>query len=286
MTEGIEAGVSVLASHIARAARMTVLTGAGVSAASGIPTFRGAGGLWRQYRAEDLATPDAFRRDPRLVWEWYESRRTIVAGAYPNDAHRVLADWSRHRRCTVITQNVDDLHLRAGTERLIRLHGSLWELRCTGLRSGAGADASDEVHEQARDGRRPDPVASDGSRPDPRGPGSCAEPWRDERVPLHLPPQCPRCGALARPGVVWFGEALGEREMAAAADATRCDLFIAIGTSALVYPAAGLVQEARRAGAVTAEINAAATPASASVDIALTGAAEQILSQLNLLLAR
>src|SRR6187401_610190 len=95
-----EAGsLSALAGHIARAARMTVLTGAGVSAASGIPTFRGVGGLWRQYRAEDLATPDAFRRDPRLVWEWYESRRAIVAGAQPNDAHRVLADWSRRRRC-------------------------------------------------------------------------------------------------------------------------------------------------------------------------------------------
>ena len=251
-----EAGsLSALAGHIARAARMTVLTGAGVSAASGIPTFRGVGGLWRQYRAEDLATPDAFRRDPRLVWEWYESRRAIVAGAQPNDAHRVLADWSRQRRCTVITQNVDDLHLRAGTERLIRLHGSLWELRCT-------------------------------SRPGPSGPDGCAEPWRDERVPLDLPPQCPRCHALARPGVVWFGEALGEREMAAAAEATRCDLFIAIGTSALVYPAAGLLQEARRAGAITAEINAEATPASASVDIALTGAAEQLLPQLNLLLAR
>jgi NAD-dependent deacetylase sirtuin 5 len=271
--------VSALASHIARASRITVLTGAGVSAASGIPTFRGVGGLWRQYRAEDLATPDAFRRDPRLVWEWYESRRAMVAGAHPNDSHRVLADWSRHRQCTVITQNVDDLHLRAGTERVIRLHGSLWELRCTGRRLGDGAAAAGSEH-------RPGPHGPGGIGRRLHGHGSCAEPWRDERVPLEFPPQCPRCGALARPGVVWFGEALGERELAAAAAATRCDLFIAIGTSALVYPAAGLVQEARRAGAVTAEINAEATPASASVDIALTGAAEQILPQLNLLLAR
>jgi NAD-dependent deacetylase len=235
-----------LARQIARASRITVLTGAGVSAASGVPTFRGAGGLWRQYRAEDLATPDAFRRNPRLVWEWYESRRAIVAGCQPNDAHRVLADWSRHRRCVVVTQNVDDLHVRAGTEGLIRLHGSLWELRCTG-----------------RDGFS----------------------WRDERVPLDLMPTCPQCGALARPGVVWFGEALEEADLAAAARATACDVFLTVGTSALVYPAAGLIHDARRAGALTVEINAEPTPASDVVDVAIGGAAEAILPQLNLLAA-
>jgi NAD-dependent deacetylase len=178
----------------------------------------------------------------------------MVAACRPNAAHEVLAAWSKERGCRVITQNVDDLHLRAGTERLIRLHGSLWELRCTG-QGGSGSGK-----------------ACDGT-------------WRDERVPLDLPPACPRCGALARPGVVWFGEALDEQHLTAAQDATRCDLFIAIGTSALVYPAAGLLYEARLAGAVTAEINPDATPASAVVDIALAGGAEDLLPQLNLLLA-
>ena len=110
---------------------MTVLTGAGVSAASGVPTFRGAGGLWRSFRAEDLATPEAFARDPALVWEWYEWRRATIAACQPNAAHDVLARWTRDSTdCTVITQNVDDLHLRAGTQRLVRLHGSIWELAC------------------------------------------------------------------------------------------------------------------------------------------------------------
>jgi NAD-dependent SIR2 family protein deacetylase len=234
---------------------MTVLTGAGVSAASGIPTFRGAGGLWRQFRAEDLATPDAFRRDPQLVWEWYESRRAIVAACVPNPAHEVLAQWSQERGCSVITQNVDDLHLRAGTHGLIRLHGSLWDLRCSGHDRG------------------------EGSRHHP-----CGSTWRDERVPLALPPRCPGCGALARPGVVWFGEALDARDLTAAMAATACDLFITIGTSAVVYPAASLLHEARRAGAVTAEINPEPTPASGLVDIAVAGGAETILPELNLLL--
>jgi NAD-dependent deacetylase len=249
--------ISDLAQQIARASRITVLTGAGVSAASGVPTFRGAGGLWRQYRAEDLATVDAFRRNPRLVWEWYESRRQVVAGCQPNEAHRVLADWSRHRRCTVVTQNVDDLHVRAGTEGLIRLHGSLWELRCT----------------------LPDRTILPGRT------GQCRGRWRDERVPLVFPPTCPHCGALARPGVVWFGEALDEADVTAAMKATECDVFLTVGTSALVYPAAGLLHEARRAGAFTAEINAEPTPASALVDITLTGGAESMLPQLNLLIA-
>jgi NAD-dependent SIR2 family protein deacetylase len=247
--------VTDLARRITGATRLTVLTGAGVSAASGVPTFRGAGGLWRQYRAEDLATPGAFYRNPQLVWEWYASRRAIVAGCEPNAAHQVLAEWSRRRHCTVITQNVDDLHLRAGTERLIRLHGSLWELRCSG-RSHDGADATA---------------------------GACDARWRDERVPLDALPRCPQCGALARPAVVWFGEALDERDLEAALAATRCDLFVTVGTSALVYPAAGLLHEARRAGAMTAEINAEPTSASALVDVTIAGGAEDILPQLDLL---
>lgn len=233
-----------LAAKVAAASRITVLTGAGVSAASGVPTFRGADGLWRRFRAESLATPEAFAQDPRLVWEWYDWRRGLVAGCHPNPAHHVLARWSRRPGVTIVTQNVDDLHVRAGTERLIRLHGSIWELRCATRRA----------------------------------PG-CRVSWRDEQVPLpHLPPTCASCGGLARPDIVWFGEALDRRDLAAALDATRCDLFLTVGTSSVVHPAAGLVHEARRWGAMTVEINTEPTPASSSVDLALQGTAEDVLA--------
>ena len=144
----MDAQLRELAMRVAAASRLTVMTGAGVSAASGVPTFRGAGGLWKTYRAEDLATPEAFARDPRLVWEWYAWRREKVASCDPNPAHDVLARWSQRAGTTLITQNVDDLHVRAGARDLVRLHGSLWELRCVD-RCSAGA-----------------------------------RPWRDDRVPL------------------------------------------------------------------------------------------------------
>jgi NAD-dependent deacetylase len=241
--------IHALAEQIRRAGRLTILTGAGVSAASGVPTFRGQEGLWRQYRAEDLATPDAFGRNPRLVWEWYAWRREKIADCRPNAAHDVIAGWSQHPGCRVVTQNVDDLHVRAGTRHLIRMHGSLWELTCWD-RCVSGAAG-----------------------------------WRDERVPLdELPPRCPHCGGLARPAVVWFGEALRPEDLRGALDATACDVFLAVGTSAIVYPAAGLVHEARRHGAFTAEINLEATPASDAVDVALHGGAETILPRLAQLL--
>ena len=236
-----------LIERLDRAQQITVLTGAGVSVASGVPTFRGAGGLWRSYRAEDLATPDAFRRDPALVWEWYDWRRQIIASCAPNAAHEVLANWTRSRRCTVLTQNVDDLHLRAGTEGLVRLHGSIWELACW---DGCGT-----------------------------------KPWRDERVPLPArPPACPHCGALARPAVVWFGESLEEGNVEAAMRACACDVFLTVGTSAIVYPAAGLMHQAKASGAFTAEINMDPTPASSSVDVALQGPAETLLPHIKALL--
>jgi NAD-dependent SIR2 family protein deacetylase len=273
--------VSELGRQIARASRVTVLTGAGVSAASGVPTFRGAGGLWRQYRAEDLATPEAFHRNPRLVWEWYDSRRALVAGCQPNEAHRVLAEWSIHRGCTVITQNVDDLHLRAGTSGLIRLHGSLWELRCTGRDQPSTSGRSTQAAWVGPSTLAESPVDSP-TRAHRRSTHRCEGRWRDERVPLAFPPTCPVCGALARPGVVWFGESLDEHDVTAATRAAACDVFVTVGTSALVYPAAGLIQAARGAGALTAEINTEPTPASDVVDIALTGPAELLLPQLNL----
>jgi NAD-dependent deacetylase len=243
---------------VRRARRVTVLTGAGVSAASGVPTFRGAGGLWREFRAEDLATPGAFARDPRLVWEWYAWRRELIAACVPNAAHEVIAAWSQRwpfdgaqggPACRVVTQNVDDLHLKAGTRDLVRLHGSIWELSC--------------LH-ACRGGERR---------------------WRDERIPLPaLPPECPACGGLARPAVVWFGEGLDPADLRAASEATACDVFFTVGTSSLVYPAAGLVHDARRRGAYTVEINPEDTESSGLVDAAVREPAERVLPALEQML--
>ncbi|HWP99301.1 MAG TPA: NAD-dependent deacylase [Vicinamibacterales bacterium] len=233
--------------RIRAGASVTVLTGAGVSAPSGVPTFRGDDGLWRRYRPEVLATPEAFARDPRLVWAWYDWRRRRIAGCEPNAAHRVLAAWS-HRlpRFTLVTQNVDGLHERAGTRNVIRFHGTLWQLRCAG-----------------------------------RCPGSPAA-WPDDRVPLpELPPRCPWCGGLARPDVVWFGEPIEPGIMDAALAALACDVFLAIGTSAVVQPAASLLGEARRHGAFVVEINVEGTPATALADAVLRGSADDILPRLD-----
>jgi NAD-dependent deacetylase len=230
--------------RIRAARRLTILTGAGVSAASGVPTFRGTDGLWRQHRAADLATPQAFARNPRLVWEWYAWRREKVAGCRPNRAHEVLATWTmRNPHCQLVTQNVDDLHVRAGSQRLVRLHGSIWELSCWNRCAAS-----------------------------PRT-------WRDEFVPLaEALPACPACGGLARPAVVWFGESLDASDVDAARAATACDVYLTVGTSAVVNPAAGFLEDARRQGAFTAEINLEDTPASSSVDVAIRGAAEDVLA--------
>jgi len=245
----VERLLQTLAARIRGARRLTAMTGAGISAASGVPTFRGPGGMWRTHRAEDLATPDAFASAPALVWERYASRREKVASCRPNAAHDVLARWSTREGVVVVTQNVDDLHVRAGTRDLVRLHGSLWELACFG-RCTAGA-----------------------------------QPWRDERVPLpDAIPRCPHCGGHARPAVVWFGESLDPADVSRALEATACDLFLTIGTSAVVYPAAGLVREARSRGAFTAEINLEETPASSLVDLDIRGHAEEILPTLDALL--
>jgi NAD-dependent protein deacetylase/lipoamidase len=241
-----------LAGRIRTAQRVTVMTGAGVSAASGVPTFRGPEGLWRSFRPEDLATLEAFARDPELVWEWYGWRRATVAACHPNAAHDVLARWSRDelKHVRVITQNVDDLHRLAGTRDLIRLHGSLWEVKCF---------------------------------------NSCARgtrAWRDERVPLpdRVPP-CPYCSGPARPAVVWFGEGLDAADVGRASEAAACDLFLAVGTSAIVYPAAGFLQLAQSHGAFTAEINLEPTPASSRVDLSILGAAERVLPAIDQLLS-
>lgn len=239
-----------LARRIRDARRLTVMTGAGVSAASGVPTFRGAAGLWRTYRPEELATREAFARDPRLAWEWYAWRRQHVAACAPNAAHAVLARWSGRNGVRVITQNVDDLHILAGTRDLIRLHGSLWEVKC--------------FHGCAAGGR----------------------PWRDERVPLpDALPRCPHCGGYARPAVVWFGESLDAGDVDRALDATACDVFLTVGTSAVVYPAAGFARHAQSRGAFTAEINLEPTPVSPLVDLSIIGGAEDVLPKLDQIVA-
>ena len=212
-----------------RAARsVAVLTGAGISAESGVPTFRGAGGLWEQYRPEDLASPAAFAHNPRLVWRWYDWRRTIIAKAEPNAGHHALVALENEKtRFTLITQNVDGLHDRAGSRRLLKVHGDIWTLRCT----------------------------------------RCERSWSDMRPSLpELPPHC-ECGALARPGVVWFGEPLpADIWLKAEEAAGSADLFLVVGTSALVYPAAGLVLTAQQGGARVVEINPERTPFSGEVD--------------------
>jgi NAD-dependent deacetylase len=233
-----------------RARKITALTGAGVSAASGIPTFRGPDGLWKKVRPETLATAEAFERDPKLVWEWYDWRRQVIRDAKPNAAHEVLARWTRELAgFTLITQNVDGLHERASAERLIRLHGSIWHVRCWQPCGRGGRD------------------------------------WRDDTAPYpNLPPRCPYCGGPLRPGVVWFGEGLDPTDVTAASDAAQCDVFLTIGTSSVVYPAAGLVHQAKRRGAVTIEINSEATGASESVDVSLRGKAEEILAEIDRIL--
>lgn len=244
----VDAGGARLASErLGSARRVTVVSGAGISAASGIPTFRGAGGLWKSFRPEDLATPEAFARDPKTVWEWYDWRRGLVARASPNRAHETLAAWSgRFERFSLITQNVDGLDDRAGTRGVVRFHGSLWTLRCS---------------------------AACGAKPDG---------WEDHRAALpELPPLCPDCGAFARPGVVWFGETIPESELEAARRALDCDVCLVVGTSSLVTPAAGLVDEARALGAFTIEVNPEATPASSRVHLAIAGRAEDVLPEID-----
>lgn len=212
-----------------RPARVVAFTGAGVSAESGIPTFRGEGGLWRNFRAEDLATPEAFARDPELVWQWYEWRRGLVRAAQPNAAHRAIA---RLTDAAVVTQNVDGLHARGGSRDVIELHGNIFRVRCT--RERVTRDAF--------------------------------EPFAE------MPPRC-ECGALLRPDVVWFGEALPEDAWARATDAIRrADLLLVIGTSGVVYPAAGLVSLSR---GLSIEINPQASGVSSACTFAIPMAAAE-----------
>jgi NAD-dependent deacetylase len=209
-----------------RAARhVAILTGAGVSAESGIPTFRDAQtGLWASFSPEELASPAAFRRNPRLVWEWYAWRRELVARAEPNPGHLALAELERRvPRLTLITQNVDGLHRRAGSSAPVELHGNIGRVTCSAE-------------------------------------GTTVERW--DEAGGELPPRCPRCGAHLRPDVVWFGEMLPAGALATAWQAAEsCDLFLSIGTSGMVEPAASLPRAALQAGATVAVINLDVTTA-------------------------
>ena len=228
-----------LAELVARGDGVVVLTGAGMSAESGVPTFRGRDGFWEKESVEELATPGGFSRDPAKVWRWYDARRREIVACSPNAGHLALAAYeARHPGTTVITQNIDDLHRAAGSRRLLELHGNIFRVRC------------------ARD-------------------GSVTE---DRRVPLsEIPPRC-GCGALLRPDVVWFGETLPGSTMDEAAAAARASsLFLVIGTSAVVYPAAGLPGVAAAAGAWVVEINPEPTPLSGGMDEVVRGGAATAL---------
>lgn len=223
--------------------RIVAFTGAGISAESQVPTFRGAGGLWRNYQPERLATAEAFEEDPQMVWEWYDWLRGLIHKAEPNPGHLALTELQRRAgdRFTLVTQNMDGLHERAGSHDVVKLHGDIWLLRCV----------------------------------------ECGHEGRNEQVPIRpLPPVC-ECGGLLRPAIVWFGEMLPmdqwERAMGAAQTA---DVFLSIGTSASVYPAAGLVQVARQSGAKVVIVNPDPTPADALAEWVLRGPAGEMLPRL------
>jgi NAD-dependent deacetylase len=228
-----------------RSARfVAALTGAGVSAESGVPTFRDAQtGLWAQFDPLELATPTAFARNPKRVWDWYAMRRDMVGRVTPNPAHVALAALERHvPEFLLITQNVDGLHQRAGSRRVVEMHGNITRVCCS------------------RDGR---PVPH----------------WED--TDPEAPPRCADCGAFLRPDVVWFEESLPEDALADAEDAaSRCDVLLVVGTSAGVYPAAALPMLAKRSGAQVVEVNTEATPLSAQADYALRGRAGVVLPAL------
>jgi NAD-dependent deacetylase len=218
-----------------QASAVTVLTGAGISAESGIPTFRDSQtGLWEKYDPHELATPEAFIKNPGLVMDWYRWRRELVGKSEPNPGHVALAEMERRLPAfTLITQNVDGLHVRAGSKNIVELHGSLRRLRCSGI------DLTEKI----------------------RSTGSCGyaiDEWSQEQIIY-----CPRCSSMLRPDVVWFGEELSAAALNTALQASQqCDIFFSIGTSGVVEPAASLPYHALRVGAVMVEINPNPTPLS------------------------
>ena len=223
--------------------KLVALTGAGVSQESGLRTFRDAQtGLWAQYKPEDLASPQAFRRDPKLIWDWYAWRREAVKGVRPNAGHYALAELEvRMPAFTLITQNVDGLHRFAGNQNVLELHGNIQRIRCS------------ECY-------------------------TIADVWEDDTESV---PKCSVCGGLLRPDVVWFGEALPRDQLEAAVAAARnCEVFFSIGTSGVVQPAASLAHAARNRGAVVVEVNAEPTPLTSKARYVFHGKSGEILPDL------
>ncbi|GBF49854.1 NAD-dependent protein deacylase [Leptospira ryugenii] len=228
-----------------QAKRVAVLTGAGISQESGIPTFRGEGGLWKQYRAEELATPEAFRRDPQLVWEWYEWRKKICSEAKPNIAHLKLADWEKKfPEFHLFTQNVDGLHRRAGSQQVTSLHGDIFSARCTKCKY----------------------FLSDRDR------------FWDS-----LPPHCPSCGSLLRPHIVWFGESYFEGDLDFAFSFLKeTDFLFVVGTSGSVGVPVQLAAFAKANGATTVEINPMPSGYQSMMDIQFSEKAGEFFSRIDI----
>ena len=221
---------------------LTVLTGAGISAESGVPTFRDDDGLWRNHDPMELATPEAFERDPKLSWEFYQERRAKLVEVAPNAGHVALAAFQRRRPDTaLITQNVDALHREAGTEQLIEMHGCIWDVRCI----------------------------------------ECRYQEENRHVDLQLPPRCPDCGALLRPDVMWFGEAYDQQMMGdILAYLSRGGVMLVVGTSGHVHPAADFAGFARQKGAFCIEINPNGSLIESDMDALVRAPSGEVLPEL------
>ena len=235
----MEADLCAAAGAVRESRSMCVLTGAGVSAESGVPTFRGPGGMWRNRDPMSLATPEAFAADPKTVWEWYQWRRDLIRKCAPNPGHAAIARIEREKGdFLLVTQNVDGLHRLAGSRKLVEFHGSIWAVRCTGC-------------------GREEELRSD--------------------FPL-LPPRCPSCGALLRPGVVWFGEQIPRRALEASlAMLERCDLLLVAGTSSVVQPSASFAFSVSQRGGTVIEVNLEETQISEAARFSFRGKTGELL---------
>ncbi len=228
---------------IEKSKKIVIITGAGISQESGIPTFRGVGGLWKKYRAEELATYEAFKKNPELVWKFYDYRRQIIAKAKPNEGHKILAKAEkRFDSFYIITQNIDGLHRKAGSKNVLELHGNIWRVRCE--------------REKKTFEYRQNPMTS-------------------------IPPECPVCGNILRPDVVWFGESLPKDVLEKSYHlSSNADVAIVVGTSSIVYPAAHLPYITKQNGGKLIEINIKTTPLTDIADIHLKGKSSEILKQI------
>ncbi|MDY6836391.1 MAG: NAD-dependent deacylase [Thermodesulfobacteriota bacterium] len=235
-------GLAEVAERLRASTSVLALTGAGISQESGVPTFRGVDGLWKNFRAEDLATPEAFQRDPTTVWQWYDWRRSLIKPLAPNPGHYALAELEKSIEAfTLVTQNVDGLHRTAGSKNPIEMHGTLWRVRCL----------------------------------------QCKKRFENRDVPIQILPKCKACGGLLRPDVVWFGEALDVDILHTISHRVeKAQVMLVVGTSGKVQPAASLGLLAKKAGAFVVEVNRSRTPQSPLFDISFEGRAGEILPEL------